>query len=187
MSWWSAIVKSAAGLAGRMGISGGTVYVAIAVFTLGSTVGFWVSQNLFLPDPIKVIEYISDVKSAREEVTDQIEATHTEREIEVRTAENIIPREAVKHAPQIESNPALCNIPIGSVRLLNDARAGRVRESSLPSPAGIPDEEGTAPSTLTRRDLIQSDAEIAIQYNLVVNQLNSLIEWVQAQQTALNQ
>lgn len=156
------------------------------VLLVGVIMGFWISQKFFLPDPVKEVEYVYEVIEKQQEAEREIVEDHNERLTEIKIVKEFVPVEVVKYVPK-EADPVECNIPIGSVRLLNDAREGRIREGSLQGATGATDGEGAAPSTVTRRDLIQSDAEIAIQYNEVVNQLNSLIDWIEAQQKSLDQ
>lgn len=152
---------------------------------LGIVFGMWINQKFFAPEPEKITEYITKVVEVQREETRRVETQFIETAAEVRVVEKIVPREVIKYVP-VENDTA-CNTPIGSVRLLNDARSGRLREDSLSSPTGLPDEEGTRPSTVTRRTLTESAAETAIAYNQCKTQLNALIDWIQAQQRSLDQ
>lgn len=159
--------------------------VAGAALLLGIFAGMWVHQKFFAPEPEKVIEYITKVVTVQQEATEQVEEQFVEDKVRIEVVEKIVPREVVKYVP-VKDNAA-CNTPIGSVRLLNDARSGVLREDNLSSPSGLPSSEGTAPSTVTRRILTQTAAETAISYNQCRNQLNALIDWIEAQQKSLDQ
>lgn len=158
---------------------------SLVVLMLGAAGGFWVAQKFYKPAPEVVTEYVYKVVEKQREETRKVEEDFVEKKAETEVVERVVVKEVVRYVP-VESDPVECNVPIGSVRLLNDARAGTLREDSLPPAAPDALEEGRTPSTVTRRDLIRSDAEIAGRFNECRDQLNSLIDWIDAQQRSLS-
>lgn len=73
-----------------------------------------------------------------------------------------------------------CVLDDGTIRLLNDARAGR--DSGDPDSAIDSDAEGEAatatPPYVTGADLVLSDAAMAAQYNELAKIHNTLVDWV---------
>lgn len=176
-------IFAAAKLAGKAVPAG--VYKAAGLLTLGIGIGIWFAMKTLVPPPSVQIEYITRVIEAQEPLQ-EIVVTHAVKKAEIEIVEKIIEKEVVRYVER-ETDPVACNVPIGSVRVLNDARSGELREDGLQSSTGESDDEGRAPSTVTRADLFESDASIAIEYNKCRNQLNSLIDWIDIQQSSLDQ
>ena len=161
------------------------VYKALGLVALGAGLGLWFAVRFMLPSPSAQIKYIERVVEAQEPMQ-EIVVDHAVRETELRIVEKVVEKEVLRYVDR-ETDPVACNAPIGSVRLLNDARSGELRSDSLQGTPREPDDEGRAPSTITRSDLLESDAGIAIQHNKCRNQLNSLIDWINIQQSSLDQ
>ena len=178
---WGAILSVASRVTGKLGPGATRCGVAILV---GLFVGVWVAMKFFTPEPETRIEYITEVIEQQAPQTEVV-VEEAERQVEIKYVEKIIEKEVLKYVP-VESDPVACNVPIGSVRLLNDARDGRLREDSVPSTTAAYDGEGSTPSTITRRDLIRDNARLAIQYNKVATRYNALIEWLEIQQASLS-
>jgi len=176
-------IFAAAKLAGKAVPSG--VYKSFGFIALGVGFGLWFAMRFMLPQPDVQIKYITRVIEAQAPMQ-EIVVDQAVREAEIQIVEKIVEKEVIKYVDR-ETDPVACNVPIGSVRLLNDARSGRLRSGSLQSTPEESDDEGRAPSTVTRSDLFESDAGIASQYNLCKNQLNSLIDWIDVQQSSLDQ
>lgn len=178
---WPILV--AAKLAGKAIPPG--VYKYGAVAALGMAIGLWFAVQFLVPPPSVQVKYITRVIEAQEPMQ-EIVVEAAKRETEIKFVDRIIEKEVVRYVDR-ETDPVACNTPIGTVRLLNDARSGRLREDGLQGTAAELAEEGRQASTVTRSDLYESDAAIAIEYNLVITQLNALIEWINVQQESLDQ
>lgn len=176
-------IFAAAKLAGRAIPSG--VYKSLGLLGLGVGIGLWFAVRFMVPPPSVQIEYITRVIEAQAP-QQEIVVEHAVKEAEIKIVEKIIEKEVVRYV-EVETDPVACNVPIGSVRVLNDARSGELRPDGLQGPTEVPDDEGRAPSTVTRADLFRSDAAIAIEYNKCSNQLNALIDWINIQQSSLDQ
>jgi len=176
-------IFAAAKLAGKAVPAG--VYKAAGLVALGIGVGIWIALKTLVPPPSVQIEYITRVIEAQAPMQ-EIVVTNAVKKAEIEIVEKIIEKEVVRYVER-ETDPVACNVPIGSVRVLNDARSGELRPDGLQSTTTEPDDEGRAPSTVTRADLFESDASIAIEYNKCRNQLNSLIDWIDIQQSSLDQ
>ena len=161
------------------------VYKYGAVAALGLAAGLWFAVQFLVPPPSVQIKYITRVIEAQEPLQ-EIVVVAAQRRTEIEFVDRIIEKEVIRYVDR-ETDPVACNTPIGTVRLLNDARSGRLREDSLQGTAAELAEEGRQPSTVTRSDLYESDAAIAIQYNLAATQLNALIDWIDVQQKSLDQ
>ena len=161
------------------------VYKPLGFIALGIGVGLWFAVRFMLPPPSAQIKYIERVVEAQQPMQEVVVADAV-RQAEIRIVETVVERKVIEYVDR-ETDPVICNVPIGSVRVLNDARNGELRADSVQSPTGEPDEEGRAPSTVTRADLFESDAALAIEYNKVYTQLNALIDWIDIQQSSLDQ
>lgn len=161
------------------------VYKYGAVAALGLAAGLWLAVQFLVPPPSVQIKYITRVIEAQEPLQ-EIVILAAERRVEIEFVDRIIEKEVIRYVDR-ETDPVACNTPIGTVRLLNDARSGRLREDGLQGTAIELAEEGRRPSTVTRSDLYESDAGIAIQYNVCSTQLNALIDWIAVQQSSLDQ
>lgn len=173
----------AAKAAGKLVPAG--VYKAAGLFALGIGIGIWFAMKTLVPPPSVQIEYITRVIEAQAPMQ-EIVVEHAVKEAEIKIVEKIIEKEVVRYVER-ETDPVACNVPIGSVRVLNDARSGKLRPDSVQGSTREFDDDGRAPSTVTRADLFESDASIAIEYNKCSNQLNSLIDWINIQQSSLDQ
>ncbi len=176
-------IFAAAKLAGRAIPSG--VYKAAGLLTVGIVIGIWFAMKTLVPPPSVQIEYITRVIEAQEPLQ-EIVVRNAVKKAEIEIVEKIIEKEVIRYV-EVENDPVACNVPIGSVRVLNDARSGELRPDSVQGPTEVPDDEGRAPSTISRATLFESDASIAIEYNKCRNQLNSLIDWINIQQSSLDQ
>jgi len=65
-------------------------------------------------------------------------------------------------------------LPVGLVRLLNDARSGTFDPSTLPS-----DGEGKAPSAVEAQDFIESDFDVVAEYHELAKKHDELVEYVE--------
>ena len=161
------------------------VYKYGAVAALGMAAGLWFAVQFMVPPPSVQIKYITRVIEAQAPMQ-EIVVEEAERQTEIRFVDRIIEKEVIRYVDR-ETDPVACNTPIGAVRLLNDARSGRLRENSLQGTAAELNEEGRRPSTVTRSDLYASDADIATRHNVCAARLNALIDWINVQQSSLNQ
>jgi len=160
-------------------------YKYLALVVIGVTLGFWIAVKTINPSPSEQIEYIEEVTEAQEPMQ-EIVVEEAVRQAEIRIVEKVVEKEVIKYVDR-EIDPIACNIPIGSVRMLNNARSGELRTDSLQGTTDESDEEGRKASTVTRADLLESDTALAIEYNKVYTQLNALIEWIDIQQSSLDQ
>lgn len=161
------------------------VYKSLGLVSVGVVIGLWFAIRFMIPPPSVQIEYIARVAEAQEP-QQEIVVEHAVKDAEIKIVDKIIEKEVIRYV-EVETDPVACNVPIGSVRVLNDARSGELRQDGLQSATREFDDEGRAPSTVTRADLFKSDASIAIEYNKCRNQLNSLIDWIDIQQSSLDQ
>ncbi len=169
---------------GRKAIPSG-VYKYGAVAALGMAAGLWFAVQFMLPPPSAQIKYITRVIEAQRPL-EEIVVRAGKRTTEIKFVDRIIEKEVVRYVDR-ETDPVACNTPIGTVRLLNDARNGRLRTDSLQGSARELVEEGSRPSTVTRSNLYESAVGVATQYNMCQTQLNALIDWINIQQSSLNQ
>lgn len=176
-------IFAAAKLAGRAIPAG--VYKVAGTLTVGIVIGIMFSLKFLVPPPSVQIEYITRVIEAQEPLQ-EIVVTNAIRQTEIQIVEKIIEKEVIKYVDR-ESDPVACNTPIGTVRLLNDARTGELRPDSLQGSAETSNDEGRSASTVTRSDLYEASAGVAIQYNQCKTQLNALIDWINIQQSSLSQ
>jgi len=159
------------------------IWKGFAIIVVGFVLGMSFTQRFLMPEPS--VKYITKVVEAQAELN-EIVVAHARRDTTIKIVTEIIEKEVIRYVP-LPKNDFACNIPIGSVRLLNDARNGGLRESDLPSATFISDEEGAAASTISRAELIQSDAAIALQYNSLLIDHNALIDWIEVQQSSWDQ
>ena len=161
------------------------VYKYGAVLALGAAAGLWFAVQFLVPPPSVQIEYITRVLQDQEPLQ-EIVVEAAERRTEIEFVDRIIEKEVIRYVDR-ETDPVACNTPIGTVRLLNDARSGELRTDGLQGTAVELADEGSRPSTVTRSDLYESDVGVATQYNLCKTQLNALIDWIAVQQESLDQ
>ncbi len=159
------------------------VWKTLGLTIVGFVIGIMFAFKFLVPPPS--IEYITRVVEAQRELTEVV-VSHARRESAIRIVREVIEKEVIKYVP-LPQNDLDCNIPIGSVRLLNDARVGEIRKDGLSGTTSPSDEEGRAASTVSRGELIQSDAAIALQYNQLKVDHDALIDWINVQQAALDQ
>ena len=176
-------IFAAAKVAGKAIPSG--VYKSLGLFALGVGVGLWFAVRFIVPPPSAQIKYVAEVIEAQEPMQEVV-VDDAVRQAEIRIVEKVTEKEVASYVDR-ETDPITCNVPIGSVRVLNDARSGELRPDGLQSATEEFDDEGRAPSTVSRSDLLESDARIASQYNLCKTRLNSLIDWINIQQSSLDQ
>ena len=168
----------------KLALSRAAFYGPLIGFAIGGWCGWYVMDKIndikqasLVPEIIRVVTKYQDVE--KEVIKTQIE---TVREIEY--VDRIVEKEVVKYVPIEDS---ACNIPLGSVWMLNYARRAGTGESVLPPTSPESDSTAYAPSTISRRDLIQSDREIALMYNKLSAQTNALIDFIEAQQKIIRE
>ena len=98
--------------------------------------------------------------------------------------ERVIYKQVIKYVPT-KDDPGCPNLTVGTVRVLNAARSAQTVADVVRATAGLTDEESRALTSLSRIDLVVSDAEIALMYNDLASKHNLLVDAIDAQQKAI--
>ena len=107
----------------------------------------------------------------------EIVEDHTDVQAVIREVEREVIVEVIKYV----SNDSSCNLTVGAVGLLNDARRAAAGGDAVSGTAGFTDEESQAASTTTQQDSVTAHKACAIEYERLRNQHNALISWLEAQ------
>jgi len=169
---WGMLVK-------KLAISRASFYGPLIGFAIGGWCSWYVMDMIADAKKAALVPQIIHVVTEYQEIEKEVIKTQVETVREIEYVDRIVEKEVTKYVPVEDS---ACNIPIGSVRLLNASRRPGTSESVLPTAASESDDSAYAPSTIGRADLIQSDREIATMYNKLAAQTNGLIDFIERQQ-----
>lgn len=150
------------------------VYGCLIAFGAGCGVTHWVHGKFDRAQEVDtyrtVLRHANDTQNKLRPIEERNAQIRALQEAVASAIQRELPRHAEPH------KDPLCNLPIGVVRLLNASRDPRATEASVSATASVSDAEAGAASTVTRDDLVRSDADIAARYKKLAADYEALIE-----------
>lgn len=164
--------------------------VAILALLVGSLAGYYITSTFYDAAHAKKL---SDALEQRDQLIDELKAKHAKQiQIERETMQGHLDRlaeitmsipatlEVNDYVP--EDDPIICNVPAGSVGMLDYMRTGD--RTGLPSATGLSTEEAKQPSEITRSTEYTAHGQCGIAFRECQSQIESIIEF-DAKQRAL--
>ena len=156
--------------------------VALLTFTGGYVKGCTDAQIKIqaekTDDVIEVIQVQDEIDTISHAITERFIEADKQREEITETVEI----EVIKYVPQIQSNPSLCNLTVGTECMLNARRANHLPKAECGS---LTDAEKQATSKITEAALIDADVQSSDQYAELAGRCDALIDVVDDYQKRL--
>jgi len=167
-----------------------TLIVAFLCLAIGAGAGFYLKGRLVKANQVEKVEQaiektadnIIEANKASEQIEEKAEETKQAVRIVTKTVVQRVKKvekvyecqnTEVAQASNGSSGAYVWNLDVGTVRMLNDARAGRTPDSTAGS-----DAESKAPSGLAPSQFIENDLQIVEQYHDLATRHDALVDWV---------
>jgi hypothetical protein len=135
--------------------------------------GYWLRDTMAEAETAEALRQAVTRVEKQTETAVRVEKVHIEAEAKTQIVYKTIIKEVPKYVPVIQASDSDCNLSRGSVRLLNNAIADQIPESTTGD-----HEADKAASDVREADLISHSQESINQYNQVKNQCTALMDWV---------